>query len=52
MRFLFQPPAATTGLIRTIEDALTVWRHASQPLGLMGAEWFERQARALEKGCQ
>jgi hypothetical protein len=38
------------GLIRTIEDALKVLRHASQPLGPMGAEWLEQQAPALEKG--
>ena len=34
-------------LIRTMEDALQVLRHASQPLGPMGAEWLERQARTL-----
>ena len=42
--------AIDVGLIRTMEDALRVLRHASQPLGPMGAEWLERQARALEKG--
>jgi hypothetical protein len=40
--------AIDTGLIRTMEDALQVMRHASQPLGLMGAEWLEHQARALK----
>jgi hypothetical protein len=42
--------AIDAGLIRTMEDALRVLGHASQPLGPMGAEWLERQARALEKG--
>ena len=40
------------GLLRTMEDAVQVMRHASQPLGPMGTEWLERQARALEKGDQ
>ena len=35
-------------LVRTAEDALTVLRQASQPLGPMGAEWLERQERGLE----
>ena len=35
--------AIDAGLLRTMEDALTVMRHASQPLGPMGAEWLERQ---------
>ena len=38
------------GLIRTMEDAVKVLRQASQTLGPMGAEWLERQARALEEG--
>ena len=33
--------AIDAGLIRTMEDALKVLRHASQPLGPMGAEWLE-----------
>jgi hypothetical protein len=37
------------GSIRTMENALEVMRHASQPLGPMGAEWLERQARALRE---
>ena len=37
------------GLIRTMEDALSVSCHARQPLGPMGAEWLERQARALKR---
>jgi hypothetical protein len=41
--------AIDAGLIRTMEDALKVLRHASQPLGPMGAEWLERQARALNR---
>jgi hypothetical protein len=44
--------AIDVGLIRTLEDALRVLRHASQPLGPMGAEWLERQARAMEKGVK
>ena len=39
--------AIDAGLIKTLEDALLVLRHASQPLGPMGAEWLERQARLL-----
>ena len=35
------------GLIKAMEDAVKVLRHASQPLGPMGAEWLERQARAM-----
>ena len=35
------------GLVRTAEDALTVLRQASQPLGPMGAEWLQRQERNL-----
>jgi hypothetical protein len=31
--------AIDAGLIRTMEDALRVMRHAGQPLGPMGAEW-------------
>ena len=42
--------AIDAGLIKTMEDALQVLRHASQPLEPMGAEWLERQARELEKG--
>ena len=36
--------AIDAGLIRTMKDAVKVLRHASQPLGPMGAEWLERQA--------
>ena len=37
------------GLVRTAEDALTVLRQASQPLGPMGAEWLAQQERRLEE---
>ena len=40
--------AIDAGLIRTMEDAVKVLRQANQPLGPMGAEWLERQGRALE----
>ena len=39
--------ALEAGLVRTAEDALTVLRQASQPLGPMGAEWLEQQEREL-----
>ena len=35
------------GLVRTAEDTLSVLRHASAPLGPMGAEWLKRQERNL-----
>ena len=41
--------AIQAGLVRTAEDTLTVLRQASQPLGPMGAEWLERQARGLDQ---
>ena len=41
--------AIDDGLIRTMEDALRVLRHATEPLGPMGTEWLDRQARALGK---
>jgi hypothetical protein len=41
--------AIDAGLIRTMADTLQVLRHASQPLRPIGAEWLERQARALEE---
>jgi len=40
--------AIEAGLVRTAEDALTVLRQASQPLGPMGAEWLAQQERGLE----
>jgi hypothetical protein len=40
--------AIEVGLVRTAEDALTVLRQASQPLGPMGAKWLERQERGLD----
>jgi hypothetical protein len=39
--------AIDTGLVRTAEDALTVLRQASRPLGPMGAEWLQRQERQI-----
>jgi len=42
--------AIDAGLIKTMEDAVTVLRHASQPLGPMGAEWLERQEQKLKGG--
>jgi len=39
--------ALEAGLVRTAEDALTVLRQASQPLGPMGAEWLKRQEQDL-----
>jgi hypothetical protein len=39
--------AIEEGLVRTAEDALKVLRHASQPLGPIGAEWLNRQERHL-----
>src|SRR5688572_13553260 len=41
--------ALEAGLVRTAEDALTVLRQASQPLGPMGAEWLAQQERRLDK---
>ena len=41
--------AVETGLIRTMEDVLSVLRQASAPLGPMGAEWLARQERALNR---
>ena len=40
--------AIEAGLVRTMEDVLSVLRQASQPLAPMGAEWLERQARAFK----
>jgi hypothetical protein len=34
--------ALEAALTRALEDVLTILRHASQPLGPMGAEWLER----------
>jgi hypothetical protein len=42
--------AIDAGLIKTMEDAVKVLRHASQPLGPMGAEWLKQQTRALGEG--
>jgi DNA-binding NarL/FixJ family response regulator len=40
------------GLVRTMEDVLSVLRQASQPLGPMGAEWLARQEQALKRDDQ
>jgi hypothetical protein len=37
--------AIEAGLVRTMEDALTVLRQASKPVGSMGDEWFKLQER-------
>src|SRR4029077_16054372 len=37
--------AIEAGLVRTAADALTVLRHARQPLAAMGAAWLKRQGR-------
>ena len=34
--------------LKAMEDALQVLRHASRPLGPMGAEWLERQEQKLK----
>ncbi len=39
--------ALEAGLVRTMEDALTVLRQASQPLGPMGDEWLRSQEGLL-----
>ena len=41
--------ALETALVRAMEDALSVLRQASQPVGVMGAEWLERQAQTLKR---
>jgi len=40
--------ALGAGLIKTMEDAVKVLRHANQPLGPMGDEWLERQEQKLK----
>ena len=39
--------AIEAGLVRTAEDALTVLRQASQPLGPRGEEWLKGQEKQL-----
>jgi hypothetical protein len=39
--------ATGAGLVRTMEDALTILRQASKPLGPMGDEWLRVQERLL-----
>jgi hypothetical protein len=41
--------ALEAGLVRTAEDAPTVLRQASQPLGPMGVAWLEQQQRGLDQ---
>jgi hypothetical protein len=40
--------ALEAGLVRTMEDAVTVLKRARAPLGPMGAEWLEAQERELK----
>jgi hypothetical protein len=44
--------AIEAGLVRTMEDAVTVLKRASAPLGPMGAEWLEAQERLLKRSRQ
>jgi hypothetical protein len=39
--------ALEAGLVRTAEDAMTVLRQASRPLGPMWEEWLKRQEQDL-----
>jgi len=39
--------ALEAGLVRTMEDALTVLWQASKPLGPMGDDWLKLQERLL-----
>jgi hypothetical protein len=41
--------AIEVALVRMAEDALTVLRQASQPLGPMGAEWLAQRERRLDQ---
>jgi hypothetical protein len=41
--------ALDAGLVRTMEDAITVLRQASEPLGPMGEEWLKLRER-LRRG--
>src|SRR5262245_11356111 len=40
--------ALEAGLVKTMEEVLVILRHASQPLGPMGAEWLESQEQKLK----
>jgi hypothetical protein len=42
--------AIEAGLVRTMEDAVTVLRQASKPLGPIGDEWLKMQERLLRGG--
>jgi hypothetical protein len=41
--------ALEAGLVRTMEDALTILRQASKPLGPMGDDWLQLQERLLRR---
>jgi hypothetical protein len=41
--------ALETGLVRTMEDALTILRQASKPLGPMGDEWLKLQEGLMRR---
>jgi hypothetical protein len=41
--------ALEAGLVRAMEDAITVLRQASRPLRPMGDEWFQAQERLLDR---
>jgi hypothetical protein len=47
MLYLALLGAIEAGLVRTMQDALTVLRQASKPLGPMGADWLRLQERLL-----
>jgi hypothetical protein len=47
LRYFALVGAIESGRVRTAEDALTVLRQASQPLGPMGAAWLKQQGRDL-----
>jgi hypothetical protein len=44
--------AIEAGLVRTMEDAVTVLKQARAPLGAMGAEWLQKQERLLDRPRQ
>jgi hypothetical protein len=41
--------ALEAGFVKTMEDAVSVFKRARAPLGPMGAEWLEAQARLLKQ---
>jgi hypothetical protein len=44
--------AIEAGLVRTMENAVTVLRQASRPLGPMGVEWLQAQDQLLKRSRQ